>query len=161
MNSSTKTYQEVSKKMPTHKKEIFIKTMIQYYKQRYNDYKQFKKDIEETEEMPTDESKKNKKSSIDLSILHIKLYQHLTFLFNSMIKKDEINIKNNFKNLSSTQMELMEFYEEICEGDYDLYDTTHNITIKTAENYRLKCIEIKDEYDLCKYVIEDYNKIKL
>ena len=55
----------------------------------------------------------------------------------------------------------MEFYEELCDGETDLYDTTHKKTIKPAENYRLKCIEIKDEYDFCKYVIEDYNNIKL
>jgi len=106
-------------------------------------------------------SKKNKQSSIDITILHIKLYQHFTFLFNSIIKNNETNIKNNFKNLSSTQYEIMEFYEELCDGEINLYDTTHKKTIKPAENYRLKCIEIKDEYDFCKYVIEDYNKIKL
>jgi len=90
--------------------------------------------------------------------INMKINMCYVLLYNSIIKNKKENIIKNFSDFNKNQLDYMEFLEEISDNDIDVKFSSN---IKPGEKYRLICIEIKEKYELLKYIIEDYNKIKI
>lgn len=90
--------------------------------------------------------------------INMNLHMCYVLLYNSIIKNKKENIIKNFSDFNKNQLDYMEFLEEISDNDIDVKFSSN---IKPGEKYRLICIEIKEKYELLKYIIEDYNKIKI
>jgi hypothetical protein len=89
-------------------------------------------------------------------------------LYNSILKNNKENIIKNFSDFNNNNLDYMEIVEEISENENikgfyskDNMEDVNDAQNKCGEQYRLVCIEVKEKYELLKYIIEDYNKIKL
>lgn len=151
MNSTTNEKILYFRTLEKKYKEVFIK---HYTKESTNGYNFYKNSLKENT------------THIDFYTLRMKCFMSQVLLYNSILKNNKENIIKNFNNFNELQLEYMEMLEEIsgdekCEGfAYNTDDEDDKIT-KPGEKYRLGCIEIKEKYEFFKYLIEDYNNIKL
>lgn len=138
-----KTITEINDEAKTN----FFKLIIKRNTEGYNETKEFLKNSSD-------------EKSIKYYNISIKICMSKVLLFNSILRKDKENIIKNFDNYNKYQLDYMESMEEISEDDKDSIDYYINEDgeiIKTGEHYRLECIEIKNSYELIKYIIEkDY-----
>lgn len=146
-------------------KEKYFKFYIKKSTEAYNSYK---KVIEEYIKFSSNNDlfiEEEIKLHTNFYNFKIKYHMATVLLFNSILKNNKENIIKNFSDFNKNQLEYMDIVEEISENENmkgfysDLdYPTAE---VKCGEQYRLVCIGVKETYELLKYIIEDYNKIKL
>ena len=156
MNQRIINYKSLNKK----EKELYIKYYITENTTAYNEYKNILKFIEGGE---LEYGALGKDEQNEFYTLRMKNHMSRVLLYNSILKKNKENIIKNFNDFNKHQLEFMEIMEEISERDNCLgfLNNLNDDKTKPGEKYRLVCIEIKEEYELLKYIIEDYNNIKL
>lgn len=128
-------------------KTMFFKMLLKIHTEVYNDYKNCFKN-------PLKSETENHKQFYNECM---KLFTSKVLLLNSFLKRNKENIIKNFNNYNQCQLDYMECLEENDNND-EFYIDEDGIEIKAGEKYRLDCIEIKNNYELYKYIIEtDYN----
>jgi hypothetical protein len=160
MTSTTNEKINVFRTLEKENKEEYIKFYIKEFTRCYNIYKTMLKDKSIKDESKT--------KNIDYNTLKMKIYMSQVLLFNSILKNNKENIIKNFNNYNELQLECMEMIEEISNdekcGGFKRFKGSEIVVIniiKSEEQYRICCKEIKERYELLKYIIEDYNNIKL
>ena len=140
-----------------NKKELYIKHYITENTTAYNKYKTVLKVLKEVEIQDDDDL-----ININFYTLRMKNHMSQVLLYNSILKNNKENIIKNFNDFNKHQLDYMECLEELTEDENRLFINNRNgDEIKPGEQYRLICIEVKELYELLKYIIEDYNNIKL
>jgi len=149
-SSVMKSFINYKKLNKTNKKD-FIKFYIKTNTEDYNEYKNILKNKDLDERL------------IRFYNLRMKNHMAHVLLYNSILNNNKENIIKNFNDFNNQQLEFMEIMEEITEDQtvVSIFHSNVKGENKSGEQYRLICIEIKEHYDLLKYIIEDYNNIKL
>jgi uncharacterized protein (UPF0248 family) len=138
------TYLNGYQKCKTKKSKLeFLNMMKYHFTEDYNTYKNVIK-------------KSNQSKSLKISINHI---QNVILLLNSIIKNNN-NIIENFSKFKLSMELLMEHTEE-NEDKLDIYVGDTMTTLKAEQGYLFCCDRFKMEYEMYKFMIEDFNKIKL
>ena len=134
------------------KKQQYFKDSIQHFKDTYNTIKD-----EISNEITNDIYYKK---IMENQLIEVK-FKFL--LFNSILKNDNENIKENFNKFNLYNLETIEFYEELNNKNDDItfIYIENGITSKGGVEYLKLCNQKKVEYEFFIYVIEDYNKLKL
>ena len=156
MNERIIYYKSFNKKQ----KELYIKHYITENTNGYNEYKTILKLIKEGE---LQDGILGKDEQNEFYTLRMKNHMSQVLLYNSILKKNKENIIKNFNDFNKSQLEFIDIIEEISERDNCLgfLNNIDDNIIKNGEQYRLVCKDVKETYELLKYIIEDYNNIKL
>jgi hypothetical protein len=95
--------------------------------------------------------------------LRMKNHMSEVLLYNSILKNNKENIIKSFNDFNKLQLDYMESMEEATENEKikGFVSNLNDEITKPGEKYRLICIDIKEKYEGLKYIIEDYNNIKL
>jgi hypothetical protein len=158
----------------TFKIKVDKEKYLKYYIIEHTDcYNHYKKIIEEFNRISsTDVRFINNKEEMKLHTkfynFRIKYHMSQVLLYNSILKNNKENIIKNFSDFNNNNLDYMEIVEEISENENikgfyskDNMEDANDAKNKSGEQYRLVCIEVKEKYELLKYIIEDYNNIKL
>tara|TARA_R110002126_G_scaffold291114_1_gene450471 strand:- start:10 stop:462 length:453 start_codon:yes stop_codon:yes gene_type:complete len=134
------------------KKQQYFKDSIEHFKNTYNTIKD-----EINDDTYDDIYYKN---IMENQLIEVK-FKFL--LFNSILKNDKENIKENFNKFNLCNLETIDFYEELNNNNDDItfIYIENGIKTKGGVEYLRLCNQKKVEYEFFIYVIEDYNKIKL
>jgi hypothetical protein len=139
------TYLIGYQKCKTKKSKLeFLNMMKYHFTEDYNNYKNIIKNCNQSE-------------GSKISMNHI---QNVILLLNSMIKNNN-NIIENFSKFKLSMELLMEETEENDKDKLDVYVGDTMTTLKGEQGYLFCCDRFKMEYETYKFMIEDYNKIKL
>lgn len=145
MNNQLISYKNIIENNEKNK-TLFFKMLLKVQTEVYNDYKNFLK-------IPLKSETENQKQFYNECL---KLFMSKVLLINSFLKRNKENIIKNFDNYNKCQLDYMECLEE-NDVDGSCYINEDGECIKAGEKYRLECIEIKNDYELYKYIIEtDY-----
>ena len=154
MNSTMNERIIYYKSFNKNQKEIYIKHYIEQNTIAYNKYKSILKQYKERYI--------NEEKHIKFYDFRMKNHMSQVLLYNSILKKNKENIIKNFNDFNKHQLDYMEIMEEKTEDENIMFiSNIDDEKTKPSEKYRLICIEVKELYELLKYIIEDYNNIKL